>query len=259
VLRFNHAVHMKPDLRGAGGEGVTLACATCHTPAEPARGGRTGGLMRPIAYKQDCASCHPLFFDPLIDAQAPHDKPELVHAFVDAELRRFIAANPAQVGRAEPVRGRIPENFPDPFPATPARTAPEWIAARTSAVESYLWTKTCSECHTITGAGGAGEAGEAGTERLPQITPTAMKSGWMPHARFDHRTHQLATCASCHEGAAASTETSDVLVPAIATCRRCHNDTRRSAEARCYLCHDYHDWTKPAPAPAGFELRELTR
>ena len=260
ALRFNHAVHMTPDLRGPDGANVTLACATCHTPAEPAaragRGDRRGGLMRPITYAQDCASCHALHFDPLVDAQAPHDTPELVRTFVDAELRRFITANPEQVGRAEPARGRIPENFPEPFPPTGARTVPEWIAARTSAVESYLWTRTCAECHTIR-PGGPGGAGGAGS--VPQIAPTAMTSSWMPHARFDHRTHQLATCASCHEGAATSTDTSEVLVPSISTCRQCHNDSRRSAVARCDVCHEYHDWTRPMPAPAGFEMQQLAR
>lgn len=254
VLRFNHAAHMKENLRGPDGGSVTLACATCHVPIDPSgRGGgdRSGGLMRPIEYKRDCASCHALYFDPLIDAQVPHDKTDVVHAFVDARLRQFIAANPQQMGKAEPVRGRIPVNFPDPFPPTVAKNSTEWVSARTTAVESYLWKKTCAECHALT----AGANGASGAP--PQTVPTAMRASWMPHARFDHRAHQLATCVSCHAGAATSTETSDVLVPAIATCRQCHDGMRRSADARCSACHDYHDWLRPAQAPAGFPIEAI--
>jgi predicted CXXCH cytochrome family protein len=91
-----------------------------------------------------------------------------------------------------------------------------------------------------------------------QSVPTAIPESWMPRARFDHRSHQLATCTSCHTTAATSTETSDVLMPAIATCQQCHSDNRRAADARCFVCHDYHDWKQPAsPAPAGFAIADL--
>ena len=38
------------------------------------------------------------------------------------------AANPQQIGRPDPVRGRIPINFPPPV-VTTARNAAEWIEA----------------------------------------------------------------------------------------------------------------------------------
>jgi len=78
----------------------------------------------------------------------------------------------------------------------------------------------------------------------------------MPHARFDHRAHQLATCTSCH-AATTSRETSDVLMPSIATCQACHTP-RTGAEARCFECHGYHDWTKEKPPTGGFDLNRLT-
>ena len=106
VLKFNHEVHMKADLRGPKGT-TQLECATCHTPAANApiaARARATDSMSPVTYARDCASCHPLFFDPLIDAVAPHDTPEKVHAMVTQSLREFIAANPAQIGRPDPVR-----------------------------------------------------------------------------------------------------------------------------------------------------------
>ena len=112
--------------------------------------------------------------------------------------------------------------------------------------ERLLWSKTCAECHTI----------ESPTSALPRVVPTNVAKRWMPHARFDHRTHQLATCTSCH-AASASRDTSDVLMPSIATCQQCHKSSS-GAEARCFECHAYHDWTKARPPAAAFDLRQLT-
>jgi len=234
VLKFNHEIHMKRDLRGRQGP-TALECVTCHVP------GRTP--MAPVTYANNCASCHPLYFDPLIDAVAPHDEPEKVRAMTAQSLREFIAANPGQIGKPDPVRGRIPVNFPEPMP--PVRTADEWVEARTASVQRLLWSKTCAECHTI--------------ERqppVPRVVPTNVRSAWMPHARFDHGAHQMTSCTSCH-AAVTSRDTSDVLMPSIATCQQCHKHTR-GAESRCFECHEYHDWAAAKPVRPGFNLNQLT-
>ena len=252
VLRFNHQVHLKSDLRGPEGP-TKLECAACHKPASapadrPSAGPRV--LMAPVTYSANCASCHPLYFDPLIDAQAPHDTPDNVHAVVVQSLQRFITARPNQIGQADPVRGRIPVSFPTPM--RPVRTAAAWTAERTAIAERLLWSKTCAECHTVESPAIA----PPGPPGLPRVVPTNIAKEWMPHARFDHGAHQLATCTSCH-AASASSDTSDVLMPSIATCQTCHK-TRTGAEARCFECHGYHDWTKAKPTAAGFDLRQLT-
>lgn len=247
VLKFNHEIHLKSDLRGPTGP-TRLECWGCHSEAQGS------SAMARITYAKNCASCHPLYFDPLIDSVAPHDTPEKVHAMVVQSLRQFIAANPGQIGKLDPVRGRIPVNFPEPMPAV--RNAAEWTEARTASVERLLWAKTCAECHTI-------EERRAGLEVqdplyayvLPRVVPTNMPSEWMPHARFDHAAHQMASCVSCHP-AQISRETSDVLMPSIATCRQCHNPGR-GAESRCFECHEYHDWASAKPARPGFDLRQL--
>ena len=248
ALRFNHQVHVKQDLRGPNGP-TTLECSTCHQPAV-AQGSRAnvpdrrGGLMAPVSYARNCASCHPLYFDPLVDAPVPHDKPEVVHPFVVQALQQFIAAYPEQIGMPDPVRGRIAVNFPTPMPAV--RSAAEWTGARTAMAEQLLWSKTCAECHILQGQ----------TDTLPRVVPTNIPAAWMPHARFDHRAHQLTGCASCH-AAQASRDTSDVLMPSIATCQQCHR-SQVGAESRCFECHEYHDWTKAKPSKPGFTLRQVT-
>ena len=263
VLKFNHEVHMKADLRGPKGA-TQLECTTCHTPAANApvaARARPTDSMSPVTYARDCASCHPLFFDPLIDAVAPHDTPEKVHAMVTQSLRQFIAKNPAQIGRPDPVRGRIPVNFPEPM--RPVRNASDWVEARTASVERLLWSKTCAECHTIVDRPSSivdrrssiVDRPSSIVDRLPQITPTNIPTGWMPRARFDHSAHQLTGCTSCH-AATTSRLTSDVLMPAIATCQQCHKPTR-GAESRCFECHEYHEWKNAKPASPGFNLDQI--
>lgn len=254
VLKFNHEVHMKPDLRGPNGS-MQLECTTCHMPGrrspgedgpaatERAARSRRVDNMAPVTYAKDCASCHPLFFDPLIDAVAPHDTPEKVHAMVTQSLREFIAKNPSQIGRPDPVRGRIPVNFPGPM--RQVRNAADWVEARTATVQQVLWSKTCAECHTIVHR----------PVSLPQVVATNVPAGWMPHARFDHAAHQMTSCTSCH-AAQTSRLTADVLMPSIATCQQCHKPSR-GAESRCFECHDYHDWKNAKPAAPGFELNQL--
>ena len=250
VLKFNHEVHMKPDLRGPKGA-TPLDCVTCHEPnpaaaaAAPLAGPRRGKLrdaMAPVSYAKNCASCHPLYFDPLVEAVAPHEPPDKVRAVVTEALSEFIAKNPGQIGKPDPVRGRIPVNFPEPMP--PVRTAQEWLQARTTNVERLLWSKTCAECHTV--------------ERqapMPRIVPTNVPAGWMPRARFQHAAHQMTSCTSCH-AAQTSRDTADVLMPSIATCQQCHKPAR-GAESRCFECHEYHDWAVAKPVRPGFSFDQL--
>ena len=256
ALKFNHQVHLKDELRGPNGP-TRLACTECHTTNGPAgpnpgdpRAGARGGLMAPVSYKQHCASCHPLVFDRLIDKDAPHDKPDVVRTAVAAALRAFIETHPEQVGRPDSVRGRIPINFPPAGP-TAAHTRDEWVAQRSAAAERFLWGTACVECHLVDRPPTA--TGVAAS--LPVYAKTSAPVVWLPHARFDHRSHQLATCESCH-AAGKSRDTSDVLIPAIATCQTCHKP--EAAESRCFECHQYHDWTKAQRRPGAFPLSKLT-
>ena len=264
-VRFNHAVHLKPDLRGPKGP-EQLACTACHVPeTAPAAGGAKGpartGLMAPIAYQRNCASCHPLFFDERLDAVAPHAEPAAVRVFVRQALTGYIRANPGDISKPDTAVRRVPLNFPRPS-EPPARNAEEWIARRTMADERLLWNKTCVECHQP--AASAAPAAQAGPDQgLPLYAATNIPKRWMPRAAFDHSPHLMITCASCH-AAEASTQTSDVLLPPAATCASCHAGTRRPlldgaarAESRCFECHRYHDWTKARPVRPSYTLSDL--
>jgi predicted CXXCH cytochrome family protein len=252
-LRFNHAVHMKDSVRGPKGS-ETLECATCHKPdiarTSKTKGPATTGLMAPVTYEQNCASCHPLFFDERIEQAAPHQKPETVRAFVQQALTGYIGRNPGDISKPDSAFRRVPLNFPRP-PEPPARNAREWVERRAAADERLLWNKTCAECHDRD----AGARAAATAMELPDYAPTNVAKRWMPRAAFDHTPHLMMKCASCH-AADASTKTSDVLMPGQAVCATCHAPSK-GGESRCFECHQYHDWQKSHPVRPSFSLTDF--
>ena len=184
--------------------------------------------MTPIDYQTHCAACHSLQFDARFAEPAPHDKPGVVIEYVRAKFTQYIAKHPEEIHQADPADPRILRP-----PRPPARDADEWIARRVADAEELLWRKSCKECHTLTFGSG-----------LPGLVPSAIPIRWMNNAVFRHDAHQMLACAECHASAAKSSETSDVLLPGIATCRECHHSGPESAEAQCFECHVYHDWSK---------------
>jgi hypothetical protein len=65
----------------------------------------------------------------------------------------------------------------------------------------------------------------------------------------------MVQCASCHEQAQNSKETSDVLLPHADSCRQCHHP-QGGARSDCVLCHSYHDRKKEAP-PAKRDIADF--
>jgi hypothetical protein len=177
----------------------------------------------------------------------PHDKPEVVHAFLVKKFSEYIAAHPAELREArDPGRDLTGKAVQA---AVRVYTPNEWVAAKIRDAEELLWRKTCNQCHTLTA--GAGE------NNLPVVEPARTTVKWMPHAKFDHDAHRGFACASCHEKALSSTETNDVLLPGIASCKTCHAPGPEHAESRCFECHTYHDWSKRKEVKPTFTLPAL--
>src|SRR6185437_994363 len=76
----------------------------------------------------------------------PHDKPEIVHAFLVKQFQDYVAVHPDAV--REPVT--LPR-LPGQSVAQNVRavTREGWIAEQVAASEDLLWRKTCAECHTL--------------------------------------------------------------------------------------------------------------
>jgi hypothetical protein len=314
TIRLNHAIHMKPIRRGPNGPVVQLECGDCHRPSavnspwpyedrayvvvqtscpleakSPLPGDSLPGpkpltgreRMTPPKFATGCAGCHLLTFDKRSDEGVPHDKPEIVHAFLVKKFQDYIAAHPSELQVArDPRRDLAGKPI---LPIVRVLSREQWVAERTKDAEVLLWRKTCKQCHELSGfvmigdtvaAGWAGPTPEtqistatwisvmSNGERnvlppLPTIAPARERERWLPHAKFDHDAHRGFSCTGCHAKALTSTEVSDVLVPGIANCQTCHAPGPEHAESRCFECHTYHDWGKRKEVKARFTLPGL--
>ena len=303
TIKLNHGIHMKPIRRGPNGPNVQLECNNCHrvtaseadltyadpkyraasvsykdgdeflsvraeTP-KPPRSETGREFMAPVRFANACAACHLLTFDKHFSEGVPHDKPEVIHAFLLKTFREYIAAHPAEVRvRRDPNRDLTGRPLPPEFRIlTPA----QWVTERIADAEDLLWRKTCKQCHTLTPFAKSSHAKielsalrdsdanklSSASAELPDIAPANIILRWMPHARFDHGAHEGFTCVSCHAKALTSTEASDVLLPEIETCKKCHAPGLEHAESRCFECHTYHDWSKRKEVTPKFTLPAL--
>lgn len=295
TLRVNHALHMKPIRSGPNGPNVQLECGDCHRPEQaraaavatgPGPAGATKDwkygdaryiataaayasaeetlpapgrilasyqpatgreLMAPVKFATACAGCHSLAFDKRFSEGVPHDRPEVVYAFLVKKFSDYIATHPQELrGAGEPGRDLAGKPL---RAAVGVRTANEWVAERIQESEELLWRKTCKQCHALTFG--------SRQDTLPAVEPARTTVRWMPHAKFDHDAHRGFACASCHQKALSSTETTDVLLPGIATCRTCHAPGPEHADARCSECHTYHDWSQRKEVTPTFTLPAL--
>ncbi len=280
AIKLNHSIHMKPIRRGPNGVLVNLECGNCHRPAgveadltysdasyraatvssnasdemlalsagslrrpKPITGRE---LMAPVKFANACAACHLLTFDKRFDEGVPHDKPDLVHAFLLKKFEQYIAAHPNELrATPEPAQELGGKPIPTRFRAL---TVSQWVTERTAEAEELLWRKTCRQCHALTISRGSA---------LPQVAAANVKTQWMPHARFDHDAHRGFSCVSCHAKALTSTEASDILLPGIAVCKTCHGRGPDHADSRCSECHTYHDWSKRREVTPKFMLPAL--
>jgi hypothetical protein len=231
TVKLNHSVHLKPDLRGPRGT-VQLKCADCH---------RAPGV-EPVNYEKNCADCHTLQFDRRFAEAAPHKDPKIVYDFVAQKLTGYIAAHPREIPLVDEPDKRLPSRPPQP----PARNANEWVQQRLADAQLLLWRKSCKECHTL--------SYPSGPDALPEVAKSAITAHWLPHSEFEHDAHQMLACGSCHTKAAMSKETADVLIPGIQVCRQCHHSGSDAAEARCFECHFYHDWSKEKRVTGTFAI-----
>jgi hypothetical protein len=278
TIKLNHAVHMKRNLAGPNGP-VQLDCDDCHRPptstdawrfesaapqlattaaqsaatSAPMLAAQKSDLpamvlaranMAPPMYAKTCAGCHGLQFDKRFADEVPHDTPEVIHVFLVREFTAYIAAHPAEVRVTGPVPG-LPQK-PQPV-ATRILTPQQWVVERVAESEQLLYGKTCKQCHALSFAPGAA---------LPVVAKSNITPRWMPHANFNHDRHQMVKCTECH-AALTSHETADILLPGIATCEKCHHQGADGAEARCFECHTYHDWTKAKEAKGKLTLSSL--
>ena len=212
TLRFNHKLHLAP--RGVfNGQGrrEILECIGCHELK-----GRND--PKPIDFEEHCQRCHRLAFDARFpNAEVPHGGDNgIVYGFVLAQYsgdRDIVGKPPAEVRRILTARRTVN------------------VDARALINAENVFKVRCRLCHEIQKRG----------QRLA-VTPPAIPTSWLTHARFTHGRHRMAECESCHEGVRASVPTSDVLLPQRKNCTACHAQNAKTMQAAstCLTCHEYH-------------------
>jgi len=275
TINLNHFAHLQPTIRGPRGV-VQMVCDDCHRPVntqgpwpysvavvqpasqQPVIMGATdaqqrkrrsveagfGAYMTAIKYVNQCAACHVLQFDRIIHSPAPHDKPDIVHAFITKQYTDYIAQHPEAVRQPvleidDGMPAGLTESFLRPTrnePSPVANSASEWVQLRTAEAERLLWNKNCKMCHISTQHDGPG---------LPQSVKAVIPTRWLPRSEFDHESHRMLTCVACHSTIPTSRKTADTNLPGITLCRQCHKQAgpaQQAAEGRCFECHSYHDW-----------------
>lgn len=269
TIKLNHAIHLKANLAGPNGP-VQLECEDCHQPKTATRPLRFGSstaaaaaqtastapvamlaaaetdppsrsaaraYMAPASYAGHCAGCHTLLFDKRFAEGVPHDTPAVIDAFLVKKFQAYIAAHPAEL-RETVSTVALPSK---PLPVSPRVYTPQqWVDTRVAEAEQLLWAKTCKQCHSLA----AGSGGQ-----FPAVAKSNITERWFQHAAFDHDQHRLAGCEACHRRARSSQDTADILIPGIRTCQQCHHSGSDGAEARCFQCHVYHDWSKQNELP----------
>ena len=188
--------------------------------------------MAPPTYAKTCAACHGLQFDKRFTEGAPHDTPEVIHAFLDQRFRQYIFAHPDEV-RETRARARFAAEAAAGCGARPHAAAVGGRARgriRAAALRQNLQAVPCTEfC--------------AHRPRCPWWrNRTSRRAGC--RTRISITTATRWSPARNATPRSSSRETSDILLPGIATCEKCHHSGSDGVEARCFECHTYHDWTK---------------
>ena len=243
ALKFPHDVHL--NTRGVNSpEGkVKVLCQNCH------RSSKDQTTFEPVRFQQHCRSCHEMRFDPAVaNREIPHGSVDQVLSTL-REFYGFMKSRPPI-----PVRDQdaLPLALTRPGkPETPFRSYVHFdsndLLTASAAATAIFEKTTCIVCHTPQRVSGPGRAGTTGQD-MPQwtIPSIAPAHGWMPQSRFDHRTHQLTECKTCH-AAEKSSKASDVLMPGIAICRDCHapsSPAAQRASSDCGTCHSFHTAAK---------------
>ncbi len=248
TLAFPHDKHLDPKgVRSPGKGRVRLECGSCHAPDASRRG------FEPVVMRRHCQECHRLEFEPAVTTrEVPHGSSAEAQVVID-EFYANLALNGVKDSfeRAFGVPGegllrRVGA------PSEGERRSALSLASRKAATvgEELFATRVCKACHQVT------RATEGGATRW-RIAPVKAHDDWMPHARFDHKSHAQSKCADCHD-AARSSKAADVSMPAIDSCRKCHGGSRPvtgKVTSNCLLCHGFHEakhpWDpdfKPKPA-----------
>ena len=229
-LVFPHAVHLDPKgVRSPLQGRMTLECKSCHQPDASRRS------FEPVSMPKHCQECHTLQFEPAVTTrEVPHGKPAQAVTAVE-EFYAHIALQGVRDSfqKAFGVPGEGLLRRPGEPDAGQREQALRLAARKAQQVSAEMFeVRVCKTCHEVAREGDGWK-----------VAPIRANHAWMPRARFDHRTHEHARCADCHD-VAGSKKASDVAMPKIEACRECHGGSKpqeKKVTSNCMSCHGFHD------------------
>jgi len=230
-LEFSHSLHLNPEgIDGPNGR-KEMVCENCHEPEQD------GLLLKRITMEAHCSRCHTLSFEPTdLTRQVPHASLDVVKRSLEEYYSRLYSV---QNG---PVRSKVKLDRPAKRPGKPKpdfyTAMKEWSDDKArDALDELVNNKACSTCHIIDKS-----------NATVRVTPVKITNSWYPKAQFDHSSHKVYECNSCHL-ADKSDNSSDILIPDIKNCRSCHAgesdkhkyiDQEIKTVSSCMSCHQYH-------------------
>jgi hypothetical protein len=267
TLKFGHQFHLSERVRTA--DGKQLTCEYCH------KIDGNGTYMQPISYEKSCQECHQLQMDvaqPNFLIPHPgkgdnnqnavrdflHNLPTEYHNFAIQTLHKQGGEVDAYVaGAMKRVRQRIrsgedleQEVFYSNIDKVDLEGEKHAIyyggpAPTQSPMRSVF--QGCVVCHEVKTVAGQNV-----------VTPPVIPDRWEAHANFSHAAHQgiMPDCRQCHEMAATSEKTSDILLPDKASCVKCHSPAGNVAST-CTTCHDFHNESPAHQMAAGTPMKKL--
>ena len=232
-LQFSHKDHLDPKgLKSPDGDKVLL-CQDCHRPNTSER------QMLPITMENHCSDCHSLLFDENdLNKQIPHgDLNALYETLKEHFSRQYLDPASLATTLIPSVQHRRPGGENRILSLEERQRALDWTDKQSLMIaQELLEDRLCGDCHQISRV-----PGKTGFEQW-HLEPVALTKQWMPLARFDHASHDVEACTSCHENAQKSEKSSDVLMPKIEICRECHSGATDKVKlpSDCLMCHQFH-------------------
>lgn len=241
-LKFSHQQHLAvAGIRSPAGLRV-MECVECHS-LEP-----DASRFRPVQMLENCSECHRLEFEPTVTArQAPHGEPaQLLTSLREFYARVALGERPIDVTIVDDLLRRSGP----PADRIERQNALAWAEGKAQAVASeMIERRLCVQCHDVTRLATRPRTPDFDGGPEWSIAPVKLTERWLPGAAFDHQTHRISTCETCHH-VRASTTSADIAMPTLATCRSCHvgsGAVQGKVRSPCETCHRYHQRASPLP------------